>query len=360
MSSKIHNSFEEVFVYDAKSLGTSLDKYGLAVIRIDPSTTEHGTELLRKCIARMFELKEKDPLSWLDNNRKGGMGLGNVGTGIICKQMLTKDDYPVVKIMDESQSHDVAFDVNRIYSDVLVPMLAHSSMAGTLSLIREYLGDGWHLSPDFAKSVTGEKVSGATRVKATPPHRDMYSEDRLQGMINNDGKTKLFFVPCSNRNIGEYARGFKRCEVDVSEAIAPPPNSYTIWKKGVIHFEGVAKSNPELDGMYRCQRIGMVTSKRLRFYLGFQKNLSQDIMKQLARYAMVGACPAFYNGINRGTIINPLIVCRKTTRAMKSRELSNDDLHIFEKLAEMQANKDEMEDPLPGIEDNVRWLYGLC
>lgn len=232
-------------------------------------------------------------------------------------------------------------------------------MVAPINIIREYLGEDYHLSPDFAKSVTGNKAKGS-RVKGTQPHRDMYSTDRLQGMINNDGRTKLFFVPRSHKNITKEHQGFKQCEVSLTEsmAVAPPPNTYILWRSGVIHFEGVSKSDPSPDGLYRCHRKGMVSSRRLRFYAGFCRNLDRGIMEQLARYASMGVCPAFYNGVNKGSIVDPVIVCRKTTRAMKPRELSADDKRIFGDIIKMDSLEENSEKG--HINKDVRWLYGLC
>lgn len=338
----------------ASELSESIERNGFGVILLNPECLEIARMLLDKAVSEMFEAPAGESLKWLSENCCAGKGRGLVSTGIIVKQPLSKDSYPLVTFGDSK----VAFENNRIYADVNVSLWAHPLMDNPREIMQEYLGKGWHMSADFAKSVTYEAKK--SDVKATPMHYDEYGVERLQGVINQDGETGLFFIPVNEKFRDTKKSGFVKCEGDIKDAFAPPPNSLVIWRSGTIHFEGV-KGELDSNGMYRCASAGCTRGERLRFYTGFAKSSKQEYMEKLALLAELGCVPAYFGGINKGCEIDDLIVCRKTTMYKRPRSKNSDDEKVFACAhAVEQLSREQIRESLRSVTcQNKRWLYGV-
>lgn len=231
-------------------------------------------------------------------------------------------------------------------------------------------------APDSAKIICEAKP------ELTKPHFDLYPIDRVQIVLNSDDSIKLAFIPRSHTKefrdtldrilsiIDDAAGRKRRCLSNSNKegfvaipdypvlinalrrmAIAPPINSIVAWRQRTIHMEiGTFKYN-ETDLFYRYMDNHTSHQRRIRFFIGLHF-YSQDITREdRIRLGLIakrhGLVPEMYFGENKGSKINPHIVCKKSSQYLKRRQPDPEEKPRLQAYCDESYTEDDLIREIP-------------
>ena len=348
-----------------------------SIKRARKQTVQRLTPLLTTDHLPAGLLQDAASLDVLVGYRNSQLGLGCLSQGYVLPHLCSSDDYGRLQLGDQV----TLWDANPAHT-VLVDLLCHRDNRDVLEAYLDapfFPADRrWMLPFECLKDVLPS--SKGTALRATPPHRDIYDgSTRWQGYVNWDDRCKLFFVPgtCGKRasrildslSPGTKTNGFRavECEGELGRilreyAIAPEKGELVMWKPGVVHMEGLA--GEETDGWYGMDSLDVNGHhRRVRYFTGAMDvdDYPLDVLRKIALAAERGLTPAWYNGQNKGTILEPLITMRKTTRFLRPRKVQSSERTDRQSTLDWIASltRDELVRETEQLPVERRRLYGL-